>query len=209
MTGRENHPESRRRGAPWGRVLAGAAALVVCLLAALPHAVAQDSRTDPFWTPPVSEETPPAICRRGFAVKSILCEGRYCDNKSLFCERYTGSRELTRYSWSQQFSEEGNGAAAADDMLVTGIACKGRYCDNLSLQFGRSRTTERLTDCRWQNEWYSEEGLVEKDGRDRGRMSNEERAVRFVSCPGPSLVAGIQCRGSYCDNIRLYCCRLP
>lgn len=187
---------------------AARAALVLAVLwfvFASTDASAQDQRGDRFETPWVSEESPPAVCRRrGFAVHGISCRGRYCDDKLLICRRYSDGNDRIRYSWSRQFSEEGGGNARDDDGLVTGLACTGRYCDNISLQFARSATTRNLRGCYWRNEWYSEEGIVERNGR-RG---NADRDARSTSCENGEFVAGVRCRGSYCDDISLYCCRL-
>ena len=40
---------------------------------------------------PISEETPPAVCRSGSFVSAIRCTGRYCDNVQITCTQLPGA----------------------------------------------------------------------------------------------------------------------
>lgn len=70
---------------------------------------------------------------------------------------------------------------------MTGLDCDGGWCDNISLActqvFGRSVGT-----CYWSG-YYSEESGP-------------------FQAPGGYYLCGMQCRGSRCDDMRYYYCRL-
>lgn len=145
---------------------------------------------------PVSEENSPAVCRNGFALAGIACQGPYCDNKTLICRSYTRIDRSAAYQWSDWFSEEGadggRNQVEASSGFVTGIGCSGAYCDNLRLQLlVESGTLSNSGDCNWRPRAFSEEPNPRSED----------------ACPSGQFVAGIRCTGGYCDNLRLLCCR--
>ncbi len=138
-----------------------------------------------WYLPSFSEEDPPSLCPSGYVVKGIRCSGRYCDNKSLRCQRYRP--KSPDYRWSGWFSEDRPSEERSKDEFVTGLACSGRYCDNLRIRFVKDRGLGQPRSCRW-TAWFSEE-------------------QGYRECSSSRFVASLGCSGKYCDNIRLYCCR--
>ncbi len=146
----------------------------------------------------VSEEgTGRVDCPAGYVVKGIKCSGEYCDNKVLYCCKYMKGIDNQANTWPSQWISEESGRRTdyagsqytRTDGFVVGIECHGQYCDNVRMWYV---TTPNLTntgrDCRFLPD-ISEEG------------PNEAR------CPDGYFVAGMSCRGGYCDNIGLYCCQ--
>jgi hypothetical protein len=132
-----------------------------------------------------SEESSPVQCPDGTLMSAFACQGRYCDNVAIGCQRETVYRTG---AWSTSyFSEESPGQQTCGAGFVIGIDCAGRYCDNLSLQCA-TLSGRAATDCRWTSEWLSEE---------TGRKFFD--ADYFLN--------GIRCQGSYCDNKQFRVCR--
>lgn len=145
------------------------------------------------WTGDFSEESPgEGHCPSGFAMRGVRCRGSYCDNVALYCCPYSPTPDpgATR-SWSPFFSEEGSGRLYPPEQatrFLSGLRCRGSYCDNLGMQY---LTTARLRfrDQCYQGPWFSEEGGAKQECRDG------------------EWVGGLACRGSYCDDLSLFCCR--
>jgi beta-lactam-binding protein with PASTA domain len=143
------------------------------------------------WTRPVSEESPSSeTCPSGFALKGIKCSGRYCDNKALYCCPYlTGADGQRRLSWSGWISEESpHNSAKTRSGFVGGLQCKGRYCDNIRLQYLSTPSLRNSGRC-------SDQPFV-----------SEEGSARSVCAGYGTFVAGMSCKGRYCDNVSLECC---
>lgn len=86
-------------------------------------------------------------------------------------------------------SDETPPAICNPGWFVSELQCKGRYCDKLSIKCQQVPGAQ-ITDASW-TAWVSEE----KGGRQ--------------SCPSPnSYLAGLACRGSYCDKVSLYCVQI-
>lgn len=156
-------------------------------------AIAQCMQTRSF-----SEEDPPVFCPIGSAVKGVACYGPYCDNKRLTCCPYTSAYDGTvSNGWSAWFSEEGasqgRNRQSTDIGFVSGMACRGRYCDEVRLNFMLSAQARNAGQCMWTERFSEETG---------GGRSNA------MQCPGEHFVSGVECDGPWCDNLRLYCCRL-
>ena len=76
--------------------------------------------------------------------------------------------------------------------FVGSLKCTGRYCDNLRVSC-RTVGKEHVGESSW-GKWLSEET----------RRGN----YRTNNCPGSRYIAGMACKGKYCDKISLYCVKL-
>ncbi|MFP3942685.1 MAG: hypothetical protein ACLFWF_02260 [Alphaproteobacteria bacterium] len=160
------------------------------LLAALPllsfQAAAELPRT--------SEEFPPVVCDTDKFMRIIECEGSYCDNVGLGCQRAGSARwgKETKFTWwiSEEQGRKGCGTSSdGTPGAIAGFACNGGYCDRLSL-FCAEVAGARLTDCRSFGRTVSEEG--------GGRLDL-----------GPNRVAvAMNCSGSNCDNKSFRVCKV-
>jgi hypothetical protein len=139
----------------------------------------------------VSEEYPPALCPDGFVVKGIQCKGGYCDNKILTCCPYMPDSNVDNnvisQSWSEYFSEEPPNQYTTDG-FISGLACNGKLCDNISLRTFTSSSLKNIGQCYF------------------GPSFSEENNGHY-ECRHDFYMSGLWCRGGYCDNISLYCCR--
>ena len=52
---------------------------------------------------PISEETPPAVCRSGSFVSGIRCTGKYCDNIEITCTQLPGAMVGADHRWTPGF----------------------------------------------------------------------------------------------------------
>jgi len=129
-----------------------------------------------------------ADCDPGYAVRGITCEGRYCDNKQLYCcTDNLPTLDPNNRIDSPWFSEEDSDGFVDENRALTGLGCSGRYCDNLQMTMhGFEGGTPPIQSSWWQN-GFSEE----PPGYDR--------------CRDNGYVAGIKCSGDYCDNLRFFC----
>lgn len=84
-------------------------------------------------------------------------------------------------------SDETPPAVCWSGWFVSGIRCTGRYCDNIEITCTKIPGATVGADHRW-TPWVS-----------------EESSSPAWCGPGPNLIAGFACNGSYCDNISLYC----
>lgn len=174
-----------RRG--WRATLAKAAA---ALAATLPFVTPSIARAD-YWTGWFSEEDPPGICAGGHLIGGVRCRNPYCDDMSLYCVS-AGIRRVGNTYWAPGISEEQPNTTfvCPGNEYVTGIDCYSGYCNEVSLQCADIvEPRPATTDCHWTG-WLSEEGGGE---------------LRFSA---GYYMAGAQCSGSYCDNMRFYICRV-
>jgi hypothetical protein len=147
--------------------------------------------TNCYYTDKFSEEAPSrADCNEKYAVRGLTCDGRYCDNKQLYCcaDHLPTLDPDNNKDDSPWFSDP---AGHADlTRVLTGLACQGRYCDDLQMRmFGfKNGTPIRNIQAIWVQGWFSEE-----QGGDK--------------CKAYGYVVGMQCQGDYCDKLRLLCAR--
>ena len=93
-------------------------------------------------------------------------------------------------------SDETRAALCPPGFAIVDLSCTGRYCDNVQALCSRFATkgAPRQGEQYW-TDWFSEESsstTQEFDGSTWPKLRNAY-----------SLAVGIQCRGSYCDDIRL------
>jgi hypothetical protein len=144
---------------------------------------------------PISEETPPAVCKSGWFVSGIRCTGRYCDNIEISCAKIPGATMGADYRWTRWVSEESSSPAwcGPGPYLIAGLACGGRYCDNVSL-FCVPLVNLSTVRC-WTTRAASEEGS--------GSLSFLEG-----SQAGPVVATQLSCSGGYCDNLSFHVCQI-
>jgi len=178
--GRESMSRFHFEKGVWSRRIGG------LFFAGLAFAMLVPTDAEAYYTPFVSEENPPAICRSRHLVGGMLCRGSYCDNVALDCSSVSGLK-LDYTFWTNQFSEERGGKQMCERGFVTGVQCFGRYCDNKSLQ---CTVFENVSprNCSWTG-WVSEE----HGGR--------------IDFPRGYYMHGAQCAGRYCDNMRFLICQ--
>jgi hypothetical protein len=97
--------------------------------------------SDNRWTPWVSEESSsPAWCGPGpNLIAGFACNGRYCDNISLYCVPLVNLRSI--HCWqTKTVSEEHGGTLSFQEgtsggiVVATQMSCSGSYCDNKTFQ---------------------------------------------------------------------------
>lgn len=142
-----------------------------------------------FWTSFTSEEHPPLSCPSGYVVDAMQCTGSNCDNIALHCGQI--STASTPGPFSGFISEEppNNNVECGSNQFMVGVACSGRFCDNMAIQC--ASFTNRTRDdwsCFW-SAFFSEE-------------------QRFGNTPDGYGVAGIWCKGGFCDDISMLQCRV-
>lgn len=130
--------------------------------------------------------------RQTAPIAGIECSGLYCDNKRLVVVREGNTAPVLNSAfWTSWFANDGTSSTSCpDDMLVNELQCSGHYCDRIRLQCGRLHGDYRIdaTDKKYAN-WFS-----------------EEEGERL--CPNGYYLFGMQCRGHYCDGIKLTCVRV-
>jgi len=145
---------------------------------------------------------PVEVVRR--PISSIKCHGRNCGTKQLlYYKKVRDSSGDTLYSedvlksgtsrWTEWFSEEGgknrNRQFCPTDSLVTKIQCKNSFCDNMKLE-----CTKVGNHFRRHHHWYSSQSSITRSQ---------------ASCPNnDDVIVGVQCHGSYCSKIRVYCSKI-
>lgn len=116
----------------------------------------------------------------------------------LFC---LFSASLSANTWTSSFSEEGrNYQFCPWGTALSGIQCSGGYCDNLSLYCGKKLNKSQLKG--WWTSSISEERRGGKDTVDGVVVRKNNYMQR---CGTNGYIAGMQCRGAYCDNVALFC----
>ncbi|GBG27376.1 Hypothetical Protein FCC1311_035982 [Hondaea fermentalgiana] len=88
-------------------------------------------------------------------------------------------------AWTPEFSEE-NGGLSKWNGPIQGAFCSGNRCDNKHLLVAKSSSCRTTSTSRY-TAWFSE----------------EQSSVSW--CSESEYVAGMQCSGSKCDNLRLIC----
>jgi hypothetical protein len=89
--------------------------------------------------------------------------------------------------WTAWHSEETPGVATCSpDSVATGFRCRGAFCDEVKLE------------CHDYGTWIGTSGGVWSDWFESGSK------VRHT-CPAHTKITAIDCRGSYCDDIRIQC----
>lgn len=139
----------------------------------------------------VSEEDPPVQCPAGYLVRGMGCNGQYCDDKQLTCCRYRSGEgdaigcHQGPYSISEEppqnrfFTESG---------FLCGLGCSGRYCD-------------------WVRAWTLDDPILGNTGNCfEAPFISEEVPGSYRECPVGWWVAGLICKGRYCDSLSLICC---
>ncbi|KIG19276.1 hypothetical protein DB30_03832 [Enhygromyxa salina] len=66
----------------------------------------------------------------------VDCTGSYCDNLSLRCTAFPGSKTGNCY-WSGWYSEEQSAFMAGNGYYIKGMECNGSYCDNKRYRYCR------------------------------------------------------------------------
>ena len=148
-----------------------------------------------YWSQWTSDELPPAECAS--LISGIKCQGRYCDDVSIQCAGAEINIDQTTGEWTGEFSDPpfspSQRICPEDKPYATGVKCSGSYCDNMALQCSALANGQPriANDCYWTSRTISEEngGIYE--------------------FPPSTYLAGMQCEGSYCDNLRLYLCEVP
>jgi hypothetical protein len=105
---------------------------------------------------------------------------------------YVGPRGQEELPW---ISEETQAALCSPGHALVSLRCRGSYCDNIKPicalypSFGEQASTQPT----YWTDWFSEEknGDVQ-DGSNFPKLSDQY-----------SLAVGLQCRGRYCDDLRL------
>lgn len=150
--------------------------------------VAQSALFSGPFTPLTSEELPPVSCPSGYVADAMKCTGSNCDNVALHCGDI--GRAASDQRWSALISEEApnNHVKCGPNRFMMGVSCTGSYCDNMAIQCATFANTTRGadSDCYW-SPWFSEE-------------------QQFQYLLTDYAAAGIQCDGSFCDNISIYAC---
>jgi hypothetical protein len=109
-----------------------------------------------------------------------------CDDPSVAIDETADGEEFR--AWSGYTSEEYPPLICPNRHAVRGIDCEGDYCDNLSLD---CRFTGRIQgEHAWQP-YFSEEG---ESSADEGHCYGDN-----------TWMTGINCRGSYCDDLTMRC----
>ena len=145
---------------------------------------------------PISEETPPAVCRSGSFVSAIRCSGRYCDNVQITCTQLPGATVGADHRWTPWVSEESTSPAwcGPGPNLIAGMACGGRYCDRISL-YCVPLVNLRTIHCKNMRAVSEESGgsLLFAEGYPAG--------AKVVATQ-------LSCSGGYCDNLSFYGCQI-
>lgn len=173
--------------------------LVFCTFLVLnPTGVAAE--IDDVCANPVPQSTQAGLlstCGPEKLIKGIRCSGSYCKRLDLTCCNYT-SRVISSFRdnpkptlryWSQWISEEAPNNNTADARgFMRAIQCRGSYCDQKSVEYLAHPDIRNTGQCYW-SRYFSEE------------------APNSYHCGASEFVAGLRCRGNYCDDISIYCCR--
>lgn len=180
--------------------LAGSLALVGCVADASQDDEARDDTgteervgsaeeaVNNAWTGETSDGLPAIVCDSGSLMSTVRCTGRYCDNISTYCQN-DGKGKPAASRWTPYFSEETVGVTLCNaDEWVTSISCTGDYCDNVALQCTKLTAPYVVhSSCQWTG-WVSEE------------------YSGVLNFPPNYYMAGAQCNGSFCDNMRFWVC---
>jgi hypothetical protein len=133
-----------------------------------------------------------SYCDSGYAARGIDCFGDYCGAMQTTCCRYNAQVPPSEtHQDSRWFSEEGpNNSQETATGFVSGVLCGGDHCDNLALREVFSPQLENTGVCRW-----------------LPYFSEEPHPREYAMCSDDEFVVGAACRGSYCDDVSLKCCK--
>lgn len=151
------------------------------------------------WLGPISEEAGTNNKHFGtanIAATAAYCGGSYCDNNWLYGSAlpwyaHTGTEVPTGSFISEEAPNNAtfcvNGAGYING-VVTGLAASGKYSDNIELLCSplSFSSGHGWSSCKWTG-WFSEE-------------------AGYNYFPAGYYATGVQCSGSYCDNLRYYVC---
>lgn len=140
--------------------------------------------------PRVSEEGGNARhCPSGYALRGLRCSGSFCDNKDLLCCPYLdGLPDPTAKELASRLISDEIPNVVLSKRFLNGLACDGAYCDNVfPYQFKSSRLVNSR-DCEW-SPWAS------------------ERPNAWLDCGAGRLMSGLRCKGDYCGDVGVYCCK--
>ena len=145
---------------------------------------------------PISEETPPAVCRSGSFVSAIRCSGRYCDNVQITCTQLPGATVGADHRWTPWVSEESTSPAwcgpGPKSYRGHGMRRKVLRQDLSLLRAAREPSNDPLQE--------HERRLRESGGS----------LVFAEGYPAGAKVVATQlsCSGGYCDNLSFYGCQI-
>jgi len=124
-------------------------------------------------------------------IAGVECSGSHCDNLRLVSYQYRSQYALIYPEdtyWTDWFSDESPKTAyCRDDMLVNQVQCSGSRCDNKRLLCSKVGAGYR----------------VSISNRMEVGFFSEEQGFRY--CQDGYFLRGMECSGSYCDNVKLYC----
>jgi hypothetical protein len=133
-------------------------------------------------------------CPAGYLLSGMKCSGGYCDNKVLKCCPYLdGNADAQMRNYHSEWISEESGGGRSNQYstrdFINGLSCRGAYCDDVFPHAVSSPRFRNAGACRW-TRYFSDEPPA------------------GAQCGGDTFVAGIRCRGSYCDDLSLQCCQL-
>ena len=99
--------------------------------------------------------------------------------------------------WTGWVSEENGEATCGGGEAAYGFACSGDYCDNVALNCKTGGTGIGFWEHTWTTYFSEEPGS--------GPLGPLANMRVCTTSAGLGVVTGIQCRGDYCDEIRLRC----
>jgi hypothetical protein len=121
-----------------------------------------------------------------FGSSAFQSSGNFCEynGPSSTCNSNTTRNQSC---WTKGFSEENGGEMRCPiGKAAAGVWCVGSYCDNKHLYCKPAAYTSNELDTKW----ISEE--------------QPNASFRVDARPNPSVIVGLKCQGSYCDNIKGY-----
>lgn len=152
--------------------------------------------TDCLWTRSVADRNgtpgPRTICPSQFSARGIRCSGQDCRAISLYCCRQPASLGVTTQSSSGWISEE-QGSAPDANGLIWSARCSGDWCDGIDAIL-RTPTAASVVS-------------VLQDDCQRTAFVSSASPVPATCRPG-YWATNILCRGTYCSQVALRCCRV-
>ncbi|MDJ0764975.1 MAG: hypothetical protein QNJ97_18480 [Myxococcota bacterium] len=136
------------------------------------------------------EGGPPQSVDNYHLIGALRCRGAFCHTLNIGVESVNFNS--VQNFWTYYFSEEQDAEICPQKYFVTGIHLSGSYGDNISLECSKfeddtSGHTVRWGNCYWTS-YFSEE-------------------AEYLYLGAGYYMAGMDCRGSYCDNKSIYACQ--
>ncbi len=129
-------------------------------------------------------------CKPGEAVGGLRCIGYYCTEKQLLCCRYAPDDDEANGQWTDYYLSEEVGPGHRERSaggILGGMKCMNNYCGDMDLLWLRPNGVSLDGGgCSW-SEWLDGDGSSAR-------------------CSDGAFVHEIQCRSSYCQDIRFRCC---